>query len=256
MKGTLFIVATPIGNLSDITLRALETLKSVDLIIAEDTRVTKRLLSHYVIETPTMSYHQYSSENKKFQILNHLLEGKNIALVTDAGTPGLSDPGNELIDFLYTHCSVVAVSTFQKYEGEKAAQRLVVPPGTPEGASTFKPCISIVPVPGSSALTAAISICGFNMSSFTFIGYFPKKKKSKIIKLLMNSRTPLVYFDSPHRLLKNLQYLLDEVGDRTVFIVRELTKLHETHYRGPLSEAIVFLSPNHLKGEFTVIVEK
>ncbi len=221
--GKLFIVATPVGNLKDITLRALEVLKDVDLILAEDTRVTKKLLMHYNIDTPILSYHQHSSENRKLEILNYLLQGKDIALVTDAGTPGVSDPGNELIDFVNTKSSSI---------------------------------VQIIPIPGPSAITAALSICGFDISRYIFIGFFPKKKKSKVLNLIAESRMPVIYFDSPYRLIKNLEYLQDELGDREVFVGRELTKLHETIYRGPIGEVIQKLEKDDPRGEAVVIVEK
>jgi 16S rRNA (cytidine1402-2'-O)-methyltransferase len=217
--GTLFVVATPIGNLSDITFRAIETLKSVDIILAEDTRVTSKLLNHYDIDTDTLSYHQHSSDNKKLKILNFLNQGKNLALVTDAGTPGISDPGPELINFIYTN----------------------------------NPQIRFIPIPGPSSLTAAASISGFNMSHFLFIGYFPKKQKTRILKLITDATFPVVYLDSPHRLQKNLKLLLDNIGDLDILIARELTKIHEELFRGEISQSFDWLK-NSLKGEVIVIV--
>jgi 16S rRNA (cytidine1402-2'-O)-methyltransferase len=226
MPGTLYVVATPIGNLTDISQRALETLRSVDLVLAEDTRVTKKLLNHYDIKLPTLSYHQHSSEKKKFEILNHLLQGKNLALVTDAGTPGISDPGNELIDFL-SH----KVGDTQK--------------------------IKAVPLPGPSALTATLSICGFNVNRFIFVGFLPKKKRQKLFSQVKESKLALIFFDSPKRILKTLDVLIEFFGpDHRVFVVRELTKLHETHYRGSLSEVRDQLNQEgSIKGEIVVVVE-
>jgi 16S rRNA (cytidine1402-2'-O)-methyltransferase len=250
MPGVLYLVATPIGNLSDITLRALETLKNVDLILAEDTRVTPKLLKHYDIDTPTLSYHHHSSESKKLQILKRLLDSQNLALVTDAGTPGLSDPGNELVNFIYNNLSNATGLPFAEIladptkrgpskDFEKGSQELV----------------RVIPIPGPSSLTAAISVSGFNLSKFIFLGYFPKKKKSKIIKLLKNTNLPAIYFDSPHRLVKNLELIKEQVGNREILIARELTKLYETLYRGTISQVIKKLH-NNLKGELVVIINK
>ncbi len=225
MPGTLYVVATPIGNLTDISQRALETLKSVDLILAEDTRVTKKLLSHYDIKLPTLSYHQHSSEKRKFEILNYLLQGKNLALVTDAGTPGIADPGNELIDFI-----------LHEVGGE----------------------IKIIPVPGPSALAATLSICGFNVNRFIFTGFLPKKRRQKLFSQVKEAKMALVFFDSPKRILKTLDVLIESFGpDRRVFIGRELTKLHETHYRGRLSEVREQLTQegSNIKGEVVVVVK-
>ena len=150
MPGTLYIVATPIGNLEDVTLRAIRVMREADLILAEDTRVTGILLKHYDIDKPILSYHQHSDEGKKLQILAELVSGKNLALVSDAGTPGISDPGNELIDYLL----------------EK------------------EPNIKVVPIPGPAAITAAFSASGFKANKFVFIGFLPKKKRTKLFKWL------------------------------------------------------------------------
>lgn len=203
MAGILYIVATPIGNLADITKRALETLKNVDIILCEDTRVSNKLLMHYDIQKPTLSYHQQSGDNKKAEILNYILEGKDIALVTDAGTPGISDPGNELVDFILSQ----------------------------------SPDIKVVPVPGPSSLTAALSVCGFNVSNFLFIGFWPKKKASKLIKTIKENKMPVVFFDSPYRIVKTIDFLVKELGEgRRIFVGQELTKLYERSLRGSLGE--------------------
>jgi 16S rRNA (cytidine1402-2'-O)-methyltransferase len=226
--GTLYIVGTPIGNLDDISKRALETLAKVDLVLAEDTRVTNKLLINFDIKKRIESYHQHSSDEKKLSILKMLMDGVDIALVSDAGTPGLSDPGNELIDFLYSHSG-----------GSEATDR-----------------ISIIPIPGPSAATTALSVCGFNVSNYLFLGFWPKKKQSKYINLIQKTSVPFVYFDSPHRVMKNLEKLLQEIGDRRVFVGRELTKMHETHYRGSISEVLSALkAEKHLKGEIVIVVE-
>lgn len=220
MTGTLYIVATPIGNLEDITLRAIKILKEVDIVLAEDTRVTKKLLPSSV---KLISYHQHSSEAKKLRILSELIKGKNLALVTDAGTPGISDPGNELVSFLI----------------EKGSN------------------IKIVPIPGPSAVTAALSVCGFDVSRFTFLGFLPKKKLAKTLNLIVERRIATVFFESPKRIIKTLEKLKKYLGsDRRVFVGRELTKMHETTYRGSLSEVSEKLSNENIRGEIVVIVEK
>ncbi len=214
MLGTLYIVATPIGNLEDITLRALKILKEIDLILAEDTRVTKKLLMHYDIVTPFLSYHQHSNEKKKLQILLELIKGKNIALVSDAGTPGISDPGNELIAFLV----------------EK------------------EPRIKVVPIPGPSAIVASLSVSGMKVNKFVFLGFLPKKKRTKIFNWLKKGKISFAFYESPKRILKTLDVLTEHFGNRKVFVARELTKLHETLYRGTVSQVQAQLEKDKLKG--------
>jgi len=223
MKGYLYIVATPIGNLEDMTLRAIKTLKEVDLILTEDTRVTKKLLMHYEIDRPILSYHAHSNKNRQFEILKHLIEGENLALVTDAGTPGISDPGNELIDFLLG----------------------------------VEPDIKIVSIPGTSSLTSALSICGFDVGKVTFLGFFPKKGRGRLFLTLSEAKEAQVFFESPNRLKKTLGELREHLGDnRRVFIARELTKMHEETFRGTLVEANDWAGKATLKGEIVVIIEK
>jgi len=227
MRGKLYIVATPIGNLQDITLRAISILKEVDIVIAEDTRVTKKLMdflstNYHLPSAKLISYHQRSGERKKLQILNYLFEGKNLALVTDAGTPGIADPGNELIDFLL----------------EK------------------NPNVKIIPVPGASAITTALSISGFNVNKFVFLGFLPKKKRKKLFSWLKEGKITFAFYESPKRLLKTLELLKGELGvDNRVFIARELTKIHESLYRGKIAAVIMQLSDKVIKGEIVVIVE-
>lgn len=230
MSGTLYIVATPIGNLEDITLRAIKILKGADLILAEDTRVTKKLLdflsSHYsqpgTHNQQLISYHQHSSDAKKLEILNYLSEGKNLALVTDAGTPGISDPGNELIDFILERSDM----------------------------------ISIIPIPGPSALTTALSVSGFRADKFVFLGFLPKKKQNKLFDWLKLGKITFAFYESPYRILKTLQTLENVFGkDVRIFIARELTKLHETLYRGTVSEVREMLQKGKVKGEIVVVVE-
>lgn len=227
MAGSLYIVATPIGNLNDITQRAIDTLKAVDLVLSEDTRVTKKLLMHYEIDKHTMSYHQQSGDYKKAEILKMLLEGKDIALVTDAGTPGVSDPGNELIDFVLS--------------------------GSPE--------IKIVPIPGPSSLTTALSVCGFNVKSFLFLGFWPKKKAGKLIKIVKDSKAAAVFFESPYRIVKTIELLSAEFGeDKRIFVGQELTKMYERSLRGTLKDVKESLvseqkEAGRVRGEIVCILE-
>jgi len=209
----LYIVATPIGNLEDISRRALRTLSEVDLILCEDTRVTQKLLSHYGIKTGTMSYHQHSALNKTEEIKNLLESGKNLALVSDAGTPGISDPGNRLIEQLLTQ---------------------------------------VVPVPGPSALTAAASVSGFPMDRFVFLGFPPvKKKRKKFFEEATGSKYPVVFYESPYRILKTLQ----ELGSSKIVVCRELTKKFETIYRGSARDILAALPKDEIRGEFVVVVK-
>ncbi|HJX45965.1 MAG TPA: 16S rRNA (cytidine(1402)-2'-O)-methyltransferase [Patescibacteria group bacterium] len=221
MPGTLYIVATPIGNLEDLTFRALRILKEVDVILAEDTRVSLKLLSHYDIDTHILSYHQHSSEEKKIEILKLLLDGKNLALITDAGTPGISDPGNELIDFIFKN--------------------------TPD--------IKIVPIPGASAITTTLSVSGFKTDKFVFIGFLPKKKRIKLFNWLKSGATSFAFYESPKRIVKSLQVLEENFGSDThIFIARELTKMYETLYRGTIREVEEMIKEG-VKGEIVVVVE-
>lgn len=214
-------MATPIGNLKDVTLRALDVLKESDFILAEDTRVTKKLLMHYDIQVSVLSYHQHTQEQKMNEILRLLIEGKNLALVTDAGTPGISDPGNELIAFLL----------------EK------------------EPGIKITPIPGASALTTALSVSGLRTNKFVFLGFLPKKRRSRLFAWLNEGKDTFCFYESPKRILKTLEVLKEEFGNRNVFVARELTKLHESLYRGSMSEVIEKLQKDPVKGEIVVVVE-
>jgi len=235
----LYIVATPIGNLKDITLRALETLKKVDLILCEDTRVTRKLLNSYNIKTPTLNYHQHSKLRKLKYILNLLKEEKNLALVCDAGTPGISDPGGKLIDFLI--------------------QRI--------------PDLTISPIPGPSAITTTASASGFFMDKFLFLGFPPaKRKRKKFFEEILNSKYPVIFFESPHRIIKTLSELkFAQIGENSpeIVVCRELTKKFETIYRGKIEEVIEKIEKDHnlpttlstrgwapkIKGEFVIIVK-
>jgi len=218
-----YIVSTPIGNLSDITLRALEILKSVDLILCEDTRVTKKLLDHFGIKTPVLSYHQHSKLRRVEYIIQLLKEGKNLALVSDAGTPGISDPGGKLISVAMKQCDN----------------------------------LTIVPIPGPSALTTAASISGFPMDKFLFLGFPPtKRKRKKFFKEVIESKYPVIFYESPYRILKTLNELKIMKDDLKIVVARELTKKFETIYRGKIEEVIKRIEKDKIKGEFVVIIGK
>lgn len=219
-KGILYIVATPIGNLGDITLRALETLKSVDLIVCEDTRVTKRLLDRYKIITHTLSYHQHTKNKRTEEIINRLKNGENVALVTDAGTPGVSDPGNILVK--------------EAIENE----------------------LMVSPIPGATALSALISVAGIDMQKFVFLGFPPHKKgRQTFFNEALGFNLPVVYYESPHRFIKNME-LLRELGiEKNIIVGRELTKIFEEIIRGNVNEIIEYFSrKERIKGELVVIL--
>ncbi|MFA6254428.1 MAG: 16S rRNA (cytidine(1402)-2'-O)-methyltransferase [Patescibacteria group bacterium] len=216
---TLYVVATPIGNLEDITLRAMRVLKEVDLIACEDTRLTKRLLDHYQITTPTISYHQHSQVGKIDFLISKLKEGKNLALVSDAGTPGISDPGGLLV---------------------QAANR--------EG-------IKVETIPGPSAVVAALSVSGLPTDRFLFLGFLPHKKgRETLVKEIVESKYTIVFYESVHRIIKALEQLQAANLNREVVVCRELTKKFETVYRGKVNEVLEKLKPEAVKGEFVVIV--
>lgn len=218
MAGTLYIVATPIGNLEDITFRAISTLKTVDIILCEDTRVTKNLLDHYQITTPTMSYHQHSDLRRMKEIEGMLAEGKNIALVTDAGTPGISDPGNMLVEYL-----------------------------TKKG-------IVVTGIPGPSAVVDALSIAGFPTDTFTFLGFPPhKNKRQKFFKEAAAYDHTIVFYESSHRILKCIDELSEVLSpEKRIVICRELTKKFETVYRGTIAE--IKDQKIDERGEFVVVI--
>lgn len=217
--GTLFVVATPIGNLKDVTFRAVEILKSVDLIACEDTRITKRLLERYQIDTQTISYHQHSKIGKINFLISKLKEGRNIALVSDAGTPGISDPGG-----------------------------LLVQAATDEG-------VPVEVVPGPSAVIAALSISGMPTDRFLFLGFLPHKKgRQTLLKEIIDSKQTVVLYESVHRILKLLKEFTDLKLEREIIVLRELTKKFETIYRGLPTEVNRELINDEVKGEFVVIV--
>jgi 16S rRNA (cytidine1402-2'-O)-methyltransferase len=220
ISGRLYLVSTPIGNLEDITLRALRTLKEVDLIAAEDTRKTKRLLHHYHITTPVTSYFEHTSMRKTHSLIAQLQQGKSIALVSEAGTPTISDPGLKL--------------SFRAIENQ----------------------IEVIPVPGVSALITALSASGISTTSFIFEGFIPRKsgKRRNLFTSLCKEPRTLIFYESPRRLLATLQDLLEAVGDRKIVIARELTKMFEEMIRGSISETIALLEGKTIKGEVTIIV--
>jgi len=220
-KGQLFVIGTPIGNLEDITLRAISTLKNVDIILAEDTRNSKKLLNAHNIDTKMMSYHDHSSEKEIKKIVSLLLEGKELALISDAGTPIISDPGYGLI------------------------------------RDCIRNDIGIVPIPGVSSITAAMSVSGLPSDSFTFVGFLPQKKgRLKKIKELKKLDNTIILFESPFRLEKTLNQLLEHLGDRAVVVGRELTKLYEEVIRGNLSKVIMHFSKSKVKGEIVIMIGK
>ncbi|HCP09072.1 MAG TPA: 16S rRNA (cytidine(1402)-2'-O)-methyltransferase [Candidatus Moranbacteria bacterium] len=221
----LYIVATPIGNLGDMTFRAVETLRAADLVACEDTRVTKRLLSHYEVGTPTISYFQHSKLSKVDKIIEELGSGKNIALVTDAGTPGISDPGEKLVE------------------------------------EVIKNGIKVVPIPGASALGAMISVAGIDMQKFLFLAFPPHKKGRETffrkIEEMTESELPVIFYESPHRIIKSLKSL-KSLKDLNVIVGREMTKMFEEIVRGTAGEVLEYFErhPEKVKGEFAIIAFK
>jgi 16S rRNA (cytidine1402-2'-O)-methyltransferase len=219
--GVLYIVSTPIGNLEDITLRALRVLKEVDLIAAEDTRRTRQLLTHYGIHKPLISYHEHNRRMREKTLLHDLREGKSVALVTDAGTPGISDPGEELV-------------------------RRAIQEGLP-----------LVPIPGPVALVAALSVSGLPTESFLFYGFLPSKAaaRRKWLTSLKERPETLVFYESPRRLSSLLDDAAQILGERRVVVAREMTKVYEEVYRGTISEVLEQMGKEEVKGEVTVILE-
>ena len=222
--GTLYIVATPIGNLEDITLRAIRILKEVDCILCEDTRTTKNLLDKYDINTKTISYHAHSTEAKESKIISMLKNGQNLALVSDAGTPCISDPG------------VMLVASVYKNLGDDA---------------------SVVPIPGPSALVAGLSASGLSSASFSFLGFLPHKKgRATLFKEISQKNEMVAFYESTHRIMKTLISLDEVLGDRNIVIARELTKKFEEFIRGTPKEVTDYFNTNKDKqrGEFVVFV--
>lgn len=223
---TLFVVATPIGNLEDITVRALRVLREADYILCEDTRVTRKLLQKYDIHTPTISYHAQSSGAKTERILHLLEEGKNLALVSDSGTPTISDPGVLLVR---------------------------------EIRERFGGSVSVVPIPGPSALVAALSASGLPASEFLFLGFLPHKKgRETLFREIAESRRTVVFYESPHRVLQTLERLAPKMDVvRRVVVARELTKIHEEIISGTGEEMAAYFKAHgdKIRGEFVIVIE-
>lgn len=220
MSGKLYLCATPIGNLEDITLRVLRTLKEVDLIAAEDTRNSIKLLNHFEIKTPMTSYHEYNKFDKGRYLVEQMLEGKNIALITDAGTPGISDPGEELV------------------------------------AMCYETGIQVTSLPGAAACITALTLSGLPTRRFAFEAFLPSDKKERAVVLeeLKQETRTIILYEAPHRLVKTLEELLEKLGDRKISLCRELTKKHETVFRGSLLEAFSWYKENPPKGECVMVL--
>ena len=221
MQGKLFLCATPIGNLEDITLRVLRTLKEVDLIAAEDTRNSIKLLNYFNIKTPMTSYHEYNKIEKAHHLVEQMHQGKNVALVTDAGTPGISDPGEELVRICYE-----------------------------EG-------VEVTSLPGASACILALTLSGLKSRRFCFEAFLPadKKEKQDILQELKNETRTIIVYEAPHRLLRTLEELLDTMGNRRVTVCRELTKKYETAFLTTFEEAIAYYKMQEPKGECVLVIE-
>ncbi len=221
--GTLYLVATPLGNLFDITLRALEILRTVDIIAAEDTRTTRKLLSRYEIKAPKLlAYHEHNEVRRAREIVKFLEKGKSVALVSEAGTPGISDPGAYLVNLAH----------------QKG--------------------LSIRPIPGPSAVATALSCAGFELKEgFVFIGFLPAKaaERRRWLEELRGERRPMVFYEAPHRLLKTLTDMLNIFGEREAFLAREMTKVHEEYRRGSLSQFKRRFEKEAPRGEFTLVVK-
>jgi len=217
--GCLYVVATPIGNLEDITLRALRLLKEVDVIACEDTRRTRQLLEHYNITTPTISYHEHNELTRAPELIVRLEDGEDIALVSDAGMPVISDPGHRLVKLAIRHN------------------------------------IAVVPIPGPSALVATLAAAGLPVDQFRFVGFLPPKRlaRQRFLRALENERA-VAFYEAPHRVVEALQDVLKSMGDRPLVLARELTKVHEEFLRGPTSEVLNLLKNKPVKGEVTVLL--
>lgn len=219
MSGKIYLVATPIGNLSDITFRAVETLANVDLIAAEDTRQTLKLLNHFGISKPMISYHRHNEDVKSESLIQKVLNGENIAIVTDAGTPGISDPGEEIVK------------------------------------EAIENNIEIIPIPGACAFVNSLIVSGISTAEFSFYGFLPLNKKNRKEKLLqiMKEQKTVILYEAPHKLLKTLNDILENIGDIQGCLVRELTKIHEEKIYGKISELIE--KSTEPKGEYVIILD-
>lgn len=220
MQGELYIVATPIGNLEDITLRAIRILKEVDIIAAEDTRHTLKLLNHLEISKPLISYHRHNEEIKTEELINKLLEGKNIAIVSDAGTPVISDPGGEIVK------------------------------------EAIKNNIKVIPIPGACAAITALIASGMDAKEFTFIGFLPQNKKNRKEKLeqIQNEERTTILYEAPHKLLQTLEDLKSYIENRKIVLARELTKIHEEYKTGTIEELEAQIKEP--KGEYVILIDK
>ena len=221
MAGKLFLCATPIGNLEDMTFRVVRTLQEVDLIAAEDTINSIKLLNHFEIKTPMTSYHEYNKIEKGKKLVEKLLNGENIALSTDAGTPGISDPGEELVKMCY------------------------------------EAGVEVTSLPGAAACITALTLSGLSTRRFAFEAFLPsdKKEKQEVLNELVNETRTIIMYEAPHRLLKTLKELLEVLGNRKITVCRELTKKHETAFATTLEEAIAFYEVNEPKGECVLVLE-
>ena len=221
MPGTLYLCATPIGNLEDITMRVLRTLKEVDLIAAEDTRNSIKLLNHFEITTPMTSYHEYNKIDKGRTLVSKLLEGQNIALITDAGTPAISDPGEELVKMAH------------------------------------EAGITVTSLPGACACVTALTVSGLPTRRFAFEAFLPsdEKERKDVLENLKNETRTIILYEAPHHLVKTLEELLQALGDRRATICRELTKKHETIFLTTLEEALDFYTDTEPKGECVIVLE-
>ena len=220
-QGILYLCPTPIGNLEDITLRALRILKEVDIVAAEDTRVTIKLLNHYDIKARQMSYHEHNERSKGPEIIEHIKAGKDVAVVTDAGTPGLSDPGADLV-------------------------RLAVEAG-----------IRVVPLPGAAAAVCALVASGLNTDRFVFEGFLPRRSRERrqVLDQLTSEPRTIILYESPHRVQKTLGELQNLLGNRRIALAREMTKLHEEIFRGTIAEALKAFEANKPRGELVLVIE-
>lgn len=221
MPGTLYLCATPIGNLEDMTFRVIRTLKEVDLIAAEDTRNSIKLLNHFEIQTPMTSYHEYNKFDKGRKLVEKLKEGVNIALITDAGTPGISDPGEELVKMCYE-----------------------------EG-------IQVTSLPGACACVTALTISGLSTRRFAFEAFLPTDKKERewVLQDMENEFRTIIMYEAPHRLVKTLNLLYNRLGDRRLTVCRELTKRHETAFTTTIKKACDYYEQNAPKGECVLVIE-
>lgn len=221
MTGTLYLCATPIGNLEDMTFRVIRTLKEVDLIAAEDTRNSIKLLNHFEIQTPMTSYHEYNKYEKGRKLVEKLLEGQDIALITDAGTPGISDPGEELVKMCY------------------------------------ESGIPVTSLPGAAACITALTISGLSTRRFAFEAFLPsdKKEREQILKEMETETRTMIVYEAPHRLVKTLKLFLERLGNRKITVCRELTKRHETALAVTLEEAVAHYEANPPKGECVLVIE-